>query len=70
MRVIVGDRVYIVGQPGEYLVMRIDLVQQTADLMTTAGIRRIEENVPVASLRRIGDSDPQVLHTPTEPSAV
>lgn len=42
----IGQRVTIEGQPGVYVVLRLDTKRFAADLMSTTGNHQIEENVP------------------------
>lgn len=53
----VGHRVRMDGRDETYVVLRVDAGSGTADLLLMTGVRRIEENVPLTSLRPIPDQD-------------
>ena len=47
------QRVRIEGQPGTYVVLRVDTKRLAADLMLTTGKHEIEENVPFFAIERV-----------------
>lgn len=51
----VGEKVRIVGQEDEFLVLNIDRARHTADLMCTSGTKRVEQGVLLRALRRVHD---------------
>jgi hypothetical protein len=57
---VVGQRVRVVGETGEFMVIRVDRPRKTADLMRMTEIRRVEEGV---SLRVIRPVKPEEDHS-------
>ncbi len=49
----IGQRVTIEGQPGVYIVLRLNTRRFSADLMLTSGNHRIEQNVPYLAIQRL-----------------
>jgi hypothetical protein len=54
-RVKIGERVQIDGRDGLFVVLRLDLEQDVADLLLMNGVRRLENNVPLASIHVLRD---------------
>lgn len=54
----VRERVMIEGRDGVFLVVNVDLANGVADLIPVADGGTAEEDVPLASLRRIPKSSP------------
>ena len=51
----IGQRVRIEGQPGTYLVLRLNTKRFAADLMLTTGKHEIVENVPLFALDPVNE---------------
>ena len=64
----IGQRVRIEGQPGEYVVLRLDRKRFAADLMLTTGKHEIEENVPYFAIEAINEKAAELDH-PTKPES-
>jgi len=47
----VGQRVCVMGERGEYMIIRVDRKRHLADLMHMGAVRRVEEGVPLQALR-------------------
>jgi hypothetical protein len=64
---VVGKRVHVTGEEGEFMVIRVDRARRSADLMKMTGIRRVEEGVPLTTLRPVNEHagrlhpDPETL---------
>lgn len=54
-RVKVGEHVQIDGREGLFVVLRFDPERDEADLLQINGVRRIENNVPLTSIRSARD---------------
>lgn len=54
--VTVGAKVQIIGEPGNYVVVRVDPQRYTADLMLVAQPSRMEFGVHFRSLRMLTDT--------------
>ena len=63
----IGQHVRIEGQPGVYVVLRLDTKRFAADLMLTTGKHRIEENVPYFAMEAINQRAKQ--DHPTTPKS-
>lgn len=50
-RVRVGEHVQIDGRDAAFVVLRLDPEREEADLLQITGIRRIENSVPLSSIR-------------------
>ena len=63
----IGEHVSIEGQPGVYIVLRLDTKRFAADLMLTTGNHALEENVPYFAIERItlkaGKQDQKLTET-------
>ena len=53
----IGQRVRIEGQPGEYVVLRVDMKRFCADLMLTTGNHEIEQNVPYFAIEPVSATE-------------
>ena len=49
----IGQQVTIEGQPGVYIVLRLDMKRLCADLMLTTGNHEIEQNVPYFAIELV-----------------
>ena len=64
----IGQHVRIEGQPGVYIVLRLDPKRFAADLMLTTGKHEIEENVPYIAIEAINEKTAEHDH-PTTPKS-
>ena len=67
----IGQQVTIEGQPGVYVVLRLDKKRFAADLMLTTGNHELEENVPYFAIEPVAREESQVRKSqrPTEPKS-
>jgi len=52
----IGQHVRIEGQPGVYVVLRLDTKRFAADLMLTTGNHEIEENIPYFAIEPVKET--------------
>lgn len=52
---ITGERVRVVGEDGEFLVLTVDHTHHVADLMHMAGTRRVEYGISLRAIRPVED---------------
>ena len=56
----------LVGECGEFMVVRVDKTRHVADLMRMTGVRRIESGVPLYALRQT-EEQPSGERTAVDP---
>jgi hypothetical protein len=59
-----GDRVEIIGEPGIFLVVRIDRKRHCADVMRMGSNARVEFGIHLAAIRLYADKHPSYRGLP------
>jgi len=63
----IGQHVSIEGQPGVYIVLRLDMKRFAADLMLTTGNHALEENISFSALQPVKSKNMQVSKETSRP---
>jgi hypothetical protein len=63
---VVGERVRVIGQKDEFMVISVDRARHVAELMKMTGIRRVEEGVSLRVIRPVADQGTHRLRIGSE----